>query len=244
MKKSHSEHLVFGLHSVRHVLQHAPTQVLELWLLQDRHDERLNAVLDSARTHGIAIQMVPKKTLDKLAEGGNHQGVVLRSRVLPQVPLEQLLPSLDTPRLLLLDGVQDPHNLGACLRTANAAGVHAVIAPKDRACGLSPTVRKVACGAVDHTPFYSVTNLAQTMRWLRQQDVWLVGLDGDSSHSLYQARLTGALGLVLGAEGTGLRRLTRENCDELVHLPMLGQVESLNVSVATGISLYEVVRQA
>jgi 23S rRNA (guanosine2251-2'-O)-methyltransferase len=186
--------------------------------------------------------------LERIAGEGRHQGVVARlkgSGTWDERDLDELLHGLeDAPFLLILDGVQDPRNLGACLRGADAAGVHAVIVPRDRSAGLSPTVSKVACGAVERVPLVRVTNLARTLKRLREQHgVWLVGTSGDAEQSLYALDLRGPLGIVMGAEGEGMRRLTREACDHLVHLPMRGGVESLNVSVASGICLYEALRQ-
>jgi len=236
---------VFGLHAVRHALAKDFSQVLEIWVQAGRHDAKLQVLLTQAQAQGLAIQEVPKKTLDKLTQNGHHQGIVLRCKAVDQsISLEEHFASLtEPPFLLVLDGVQDPHNLGACLRTADAAGIQAVIVPKRRACSLSPTVHKVASGAAETVPLIEVTNLASTLRWLQEQGVWLVGTDRQAPTSLFAASLTGALALVLGAEGVGLRRLTREICDVVVHLPMWGQVESLNVAVATGICLYEAVRQ-
>jgi 23S rRNA (guanosine2251-2'-O)-methyltransferase len=184
--------------------------------------------------------------LDGMAGNGRHQGVLARvvDTPIPYLDINDVLESLDEPPfLLVLDGVEDPHNLGACLRVADAMGVHAVIAPKDRAAGLNATVRKVACGAAESVPFIAVTNLARTLRELKEAGIWLVGAAAEAEGDLFSVKLSGPLALVLGAEGTGLRRLTAETCDELVHIPMFGSVESLNVSVASGICLYEVRRQ-
>lgn len=238
---------LFGLHAVQAALR-AGEPVRLLWLLESRHDARLQAVRDLAASRGIAIRTASRAELDQQAQGGRHQGVVAElageSRQLP-TDLDTLLAGLgeESPFLLVLDGVQDPHNLGACLRSANAAGVHAVIAPKDRAAGLTPTARKVASGAAEYTPFITVTNLARTLRQLQDAGVWVVGAAGEAEQSLYAADLRGPLALVLGAEGAGLRRLTREHCDLLVRLPMAGEVESLNVSVAAGVCLFEARRQ-
>lgn len=238
---------IYGFHAVQQVLTTDISRVYELWVQESRHDAKLQTILTLAQQQGIAIHTVPKKTLDKLTQVANHQGIVIRCRthLLATPPtLEGYLATLTTPPfLLVLDEVQDPHNLGACLRTADAAGIQAVVVPKNRACGLSSTVRKVASGAADSVPLILVTNLATTLRWLQEQGVWLVGADSHSQVSLFETRLTGPLALVLGSEGTGLRRLTREICDVLVHIPMLGTVASLNVSVAAGICLYEAVRQ-
>lgn len=233
--------LVWGLHAVREALVRAPERVLELWFLGGRHDERMEAVLALARQQGIAAQAVRRDTLDGMADGGAHQGVVARlaaAAPLDEQDLEALLDDLAGPPLLLvLDGVQDPHNLGACLRTADAAGVHAVIIPRDRAAGLTPAARKAAAGAAETVPLVRVVNLARCLRALKQRGIWLVGAEA-GAESAFAADLTGPLALVMGGEGGGLRRLTRESCDLLVSLPMKGSVASLNVSVAAGALLY------
>ncbi|GFE90877.1 23S rRNA (guanosine(2251)-2'-O)-methyltransferase RlmB [Steroidobacter agaridevorans] len=238
---------IFGLHAVRTLLQQRPERAALLILQKGRDDARIAEVLKLAQAKGIKIEMRDGKELDRIAGDERHQGACLQIRsvgVLGEGALDDLLDSLTAPPLLLvLDGVQDPHNLGACLRTADAAGVAAVIVPKDRAAGLSATVRKVASGAAETVPLIQVTNLARTLRWLKEREIWIVGTDDQAPHSLYASKLTGPLAVVLGAEGTGLRRLTRENCDALVSIPMRGVVESLNVSVATGVLLYEAVRQ-
>ncbi len=233
---------IFGLHAVRHVFKNDFSRIIEMWVQQGLHSAKLEALLKQAQQQGIAIQSVPKKTLDNLSDKGHHQGILIRCKA-PQIQssLEDIISSSKTPFLLVLDEVQDPHNLGACLRTADAAGIDAVIVPKNQACQLTGTVRQVACGAT--VPFISVTNLARTLRWLQEQGVWLVGTEAESESTLFETNLTGSLAFVLGAEGRGLRRLTRETCDLLVRIPMSGTVESLNVSVATGVCLYEAVRQ-
>lgn len=238
---------VFGLHAVQTLLKSAPQRVHELLVLQGRHDHRLQKVLQVAQQHEIPVRRVSRKELDKLVEG-NHQGVVVFSEpgdVYDEAFLERLLNQTEaTPFLLVLDGVTDPHNLGACLRSAEAAGVQAVIVPKDRSVGLNATVCKVACGAAEVLPLVAVTNLSRVLATLQQRGVWTVGAAGEAQHSVYQVDLKGPLALVMGAEGKGLRRLTREHCDSLVNIPMLGTaVSSLNVSVATGICLFEAVRQ-
>ena len=240
-------HTVYGLHAVQAALEHEPERVRVVWLEQGRQDRRARAIEEAARIAGARLERVPREVLERRAAGARHQGVVAEVRDAPardETELPALLAGLaEPPFLLILDGVQDPHNLGACLRTADAAGVHAVIAPKDRACGLTGTVRKVAAGAVETVPFFAVTNLARTLRALKEAGIWLVGTDVDAETDLFAADLTGPLALVLGAEGRGLRRLTREACDTLIALPMRGHVQSLNVSVATGICLYEALRQ-
>lgn len=241
------ESLVFGLHAVRTALQRFPDRVSHVILQKSREDQRVKELLSLAHAAGTRIEWRSSDELDKLAGGERHQGVCAQMRVtgpLGEGALDELLDQLTgAPLLLVLDGVQDPHNLGACLRTADAAGVNAVIVPRDRAAGLSPTVRKVASGAAETVPLIQVTNLARTLRWLKERDFWLVGADGDAEQDMYDADLKGRTALVMGAEGQGLRRLTREACDLLVRIPMLGVIESLNVSVATGVLLFEAVRQ-
>ncbi|MDH5445237.1 MAG: 23S rRNA (guanosine(2251)-2'-O)-methyltransferase RlmB [Gammaproteobacteria bacterium] len=242
-----SKQLIYGLHAVQALLDKEPESVSVIWIDKSRHDKRLQTVLGLAKMAGIKIQKLERKMLDELSGHQQHQGVVAESSVSgvwDEARLMSLLESLDEPPfLLILDGVTDPHNLGACLRSANGAGIHAVIAPKDKACSLTGTVRKVASGAAESTPLVQVTNLARTLGKLKEQGIWLVGTTGNASQSLYETDLKGPLGIVMGAEGQGMRRLTTEACDFLVKLPMLGQVESLNVSVTTGICLYEAVRQ-
>ena len=241
------EALVFGLHSVRTLLQQRPERASKLLLQKGRDDARVNEIAQLARAASIKVEYRDVAELDRLASGDRHQGACLQMRpaaVLGEGALDELLDPLTVPPLLLvLDGVQDPHNLGACLRTADAAGAHAVIVPRDRAAGLSPTVRKVASGAAETMPLIQVVNLARTLRWLKERNIWLIGTDDQAPKSLYETDLRGPMALVLGAEGPGLRRLTRESCDALVSIPMLGTVESLNVSVATGVVMYEALRQ-
>ncbi len=241
--------LIFGLHAVEAAIKSEPAQVEQLWCDHQRKDRRIQDLACLAEKRGIRPQWVEKEALKKLLPEGRHQGVVAQVKsaaaVRNETFLEQLLTELEVPPfLLVLDGVQDPHNLGACLRSADAAAVHAVIAPRDRACGLTPTVRKVASGAAETVPFVQVTNLSRTLKSLQQAGVWVVGTALEhQAVSVYEANLTGPLALVMGAEGAGMRRLTRETCDQLVYLPMLGTVQSLNVSVATGICLFEARRQ-
>ena len=242
------ESLIFGLHAVEAALKREADKIDQLLCDSQRKDKRLRELVALAEKQGIGAQWVTREELDRLVPGGRHQGVVARvsaAMARNETYLEELLTALEGPAfLLVLDGVTDPHNLGACLRSADAAGVHAVIAPKDRACGLTPVVRKVASGAAESVPFIQVTNLARTLRTLRDAGVWVIGTAlEEASKPLYSIRLDGPLALVLGAEGKGMRRLTRENCDELVFIPMAGTVQSLNVSVATGICLFEALRQ-
>jgi 23S rRNA (guanosine2251-2'-O)-methyltransferase len=237
---------IFGLHAVSALLDKEPEKIKRLLVLKGRKDQRLESLLVVARKNGVSIENLERHQLDK-KESGNHQGVIAECDALSEMEegdLESLLQSLkEKPFLLVLDGVTDPHNLGACLRSADAAGVHAVIAPKDKSAPLNGVARKVACGAAEHVPYIKVTNLARTLRWLQQYGIWLVGAAGETDKTIYQADFNGSLALVMGAEGKGLRRLTKEHCDELVKIPMLGAVSSLNVSVATGVCLFEAVRQ-
>jgi 23S rRNA (guanosine2251-2'-O)-methyltransferase len=241
------EHLIFGMHAVQSALQHEPDTIKQIWMEHARRDKRAQTITQLARQHAIPLLRVERLELDQMAEGGRHQGIVAEARLQPalnEAGLRALLARLETPAfLLILDGVQDPHNLGACLRTADAAGVHAVIVPRDKACGLTSTVRKVASGAAEAVPFVQVTNLVRTIKELQQAGIWIIGTDLDTTESLFACDLSGPLALVMGAEGKGLRRLTREACDSLVKLPMHGTVQSLNVSVSAGICLYEALRQ-
>ena len=239
---------IYGLHTVQALLENAPERVLELQALSTREDARLNPIVQMARQLGLTVAFRDRSALDQLAEGGRHQGVVARVR--ERQPgddndLADLLDGLTEPALLLiLDAVTDPHNLGACLRTAEAAGVHAVVAPRDKAAGLTPVVRKVACGAAELVPFMQVTNLARTLKQLKEQGVWVVGTSlEDGAKPFFDTDLKAPVAIVMGAEGSGLRRLTAELCDHLAYIPMAGQIESLNVSVATGVALFEAVRQ-
>jgi 23S rRNA (guanosine2251-2'-O)-methyltransferase len=238
---------VGGIHSVRTALKFGGEGVRELWLERSRRDHRLRQVADLARAAGVAVRQVERAEIERAAAGINHQGVlawVLTPAPRAEQDLDAILEAAaGPPLLLLLDGVQDPHNLGACLRTADAFGVHAVLAPKDNAVGLTPVVCKVASGAAQTVPYVQVTNLARAMENLKDRGVWLVGTAGAAESTLFGIDLCGPLGLVMGGEGQGLRRLTRERCDLLAHIPMLGAVESLNVSVAAGVCLYEALRQ-
>ncbi|HSD59305.1 MAG TPA: 23S rRNA (guanosine(2251)-2'-O)-methyltransferase RlmB [Burkholderiales bacterium] len=240
-----SERMIYGFHAVTARLRQDAGAVREIYFDATRHDPRMRALLDLAQAKRVRVMESDAARLDGIARGGRHQGVAARVEAASRAAdLDDLLDALQEPALLLvLDGVQDPHNLGACLRTADAFGVHAVIAPKDRACGINATVEKVACGAADTVPFFPVTNLARSLREIKERGIWTVGAAGEAERDLYAARLTGPLAWVLGAEGEGLRRLTRETCDELVTIPMHGTVESVNVSVAAGICLFESRRQ-
>ncbi|HDY99823.1 MAG TPA: 23S rRNA (guanosine(2251)-2'-O)-methyltransferase RlmB [Pseudomonas sabulinigri] len=237
---------VFGVHAVQALLERSPKRVRRLLLPAGRLNERQQALLDLAVTAVITTQRVTGEELDKLADGV-HQGVVAEvtpSQLWSEEMLTHLLDRLDSvPLLLVLDGVTDPHNLGACLRSADAAGVQAVIVPRDRSASLSPVVRKVACGAAETVPLVAVTNLARTLKQLQQRGLWLVGTAGEAEQFIYDVDLKVPSVIVMGAEGAGMRRLTRENCDYLARLPMAGAVSSLNVSVAAGVCLFEAVRQ-
>jgi len=237
---------VFGVHAVEALLRYHPRRVKQLWLAESRNDPRVKALVELAGQARIAIGNKDRRELDEWAEGV-HQGVVAEvspSQVWGEAMLEELLERREgVPLLLVLDGVTDPHNLGACLRTADAAGALAVIVPKDKSATLNATVRKVACGAAEVIPLVAVTNLARTLEKLKERGLWLVGTAGEAEQELYQQDLSGPLVLVMGAEGKGMRRLTRDLCDFLVKLPMAGSVSSLNVSVATGICLFEALRQ-
>jgi 23S rRNA (guanosine2251-2'-O)-methyltransferase len=239
--------IVYGLHAVRAVLTRRPEDVLRLSVAAGRDDARMRELRQLAESRGLKPRPAAAAALDQETGGAAHQGVMAEVR--PSAPLDEnslldLLTSLATPALVLvLDGVSDPHNLGACLRTADAAGATAVVAPRDRAAGLTPVVRKVAAGAAETVPFAQVTNLARSLRDLKAAGLWIAGTAGDGKRELYAADLAGPLAFVMGSEGKGLRRLTREGCDFTVHLPMLGSVASLNVSVAAGIALYEALRQ-
>ena len=238
---------VYGLHAVNAVLERAPERVLELWIAQPRMVARLVELRDRAQHAGVRVQSVGGETLAKLVGEVAHQGAVAAVRPLKGWDEHDLLEALqrltEDPLLLILDGITDPHNLGACLRTADAAGVHAVLMPKDRAATVDGVVRKVAAGAAEFVPVASVTNLARTIDMLKERGIWVVGTDAEAEQSLYAADLKRPLALVLGGEGDGMRRLTRERCDFLVRIPLAGHVESLNVSVAAGIALFEARRQ-
>jgi 23S rRNA (guanosine2251-2'-O)-methyltransferase len=234
-----------GFHAVTGRLRQKAGTISEIYVDAGRNDGRARDLKKMAEKAGVRVIPVDGKRLDGMAGGARHQGVVAQAQPLdmPQF-IEDVLEGLEEPPLLLiLDGVQDPHNLGACLRVADGAGAHAVIAPKDRSVGLTTAAIKVASGAAETVPYIVVTNLARTMRDLKDRNIWLVGTDDEAPKSLYEEKLDGAIGLVMGAEGEGLRRLTRENCDLLVSIPMRGSVESLNVSVASGVCLYEARRR-
>lgn len=238
---------LFGIHAVQAALEYSPQKIRHVWTDEQRQDARLKQLLTELQNLGVTAETADRKKLDRMAAGKNHQGIVAAVE-LPAMhgeeALKQAVRNLTEPAfLLVLDQVQDPHNLGACLRTADAVGVHGIIVTKDNAVGITPTVCKVASGAAETVPIYQVTNLARVLRWLQEQQIWIMGAAGEASQTLYQQRLDMPLAVVMGAEGSGMRHLTRQHCDFLVKIPMTGHVESLNVSVAAGILLYEVFRQ-
>ena len=237
--------VIYGFHAVTSRLRSAPDGVREIYFDAARKDVRGADLLELAKTRNVRVMNVDTRRLDGMTGNASHQGVAASvAAVKLATHIDDVLEALTEPALLLiLDGITDPHNLGACLRVADAMGVHAVIAPKDRAVGLNATVSKVASGAAETVPYIPVTNLARTMRDLKEREIWITGMDEHGATDLFAAQLDGARALVLGAEGEGMRRLTRENCDELVRIPMLGSVESLNVSVSAGICLAETRRQ-
>ena len=241
-----TNYYIYGLHTLQAVLDRSPERVLSVSVVEGKHDGRVTQLLQEVERHGITLQRVNEKQLSKQLGEVTHQGVMAQVRpqhVGDDQDLLQAIAQASAPMLLILDGVQDPHNLGACLRSADAAGAHGVVVPRDRACGLNATVSKVASGAAEILPFYQVTNLARTLRELQATNMYCIGLAGEATTSLYDCDLRGPLALVMGAEGTGLRRLTRETCDVLAKLPMYGSVESLNVSVTVGVALFVAVRQ-
>jgi len=237
--------VVVGFHAVLARLRAEPAAVLEIFLDETRQDARARDLAAAAERSGVRLMRVPAKRLDGFYGGGRHQGVVARIEVRrADANLDDVLDAVAAPPLLLvLDGVTDPHNLGACLRVANAAGAHAVVAPRDRSAGVTPVVSKIASGAAESTPYVMVTNLARALDEIKERNIWVVGADERAGPDLYAANLPEAIAWVLGAEGEGMRRLTRERCDLLVRIPMQGQVESLNVSVAAGVCLFESVRR-
>jgi 23S rRNA (guanosine2251-2'-O)-methyltransferase len=240
-----SPKVLFGFHAVGVRLKTAPKSIIEVYVDPTRRDARMRQFLDRANEAGARVIEADGMRLAKLAGSHGHQGVAARVEALPVAhSLDDLLDGIEGPPLLLvLDGVTDPHNLGACLRVADGAGAHAVIAPKDHAAGINATVAKVASGAAETMPYFMVTNLARTLGELKERSIWCIGAADDAPKTVYQADLKGPVALVLGAEGEGMRQLTRKTCDELVSIPMRGAVESLNVSVASGVCLYEALRQ-
>lgn len=236
----------YGIHAIQSLLKSAPKKIVELYLAEGRQDQRMQKVVSAAQKQGIPIKHVDKKTLDSMSDG-KHQGVfayVMPGKKLDEAALYEMVQNLDSePLILVLDGVTDPHNLGACMRSADASGVDAVVIPKDNSASLNDVARKVACGAAETVPLIPVTNLARCLKKLQELGLWVYGAAGEAEQTIYEATLSGPRVVVMGAEGDGMRRLTRETCDELVKIPMQGSVSSLNVSVATGVVLFEVLRQ-
>jgi 23S rRNA (guanosine2251-2'-O)-methyltransferase len=239
--------VLFGFHAVGVRVKTAPQSIIEIYFDPTRRDARMRQFIERATEAGVRLIEADGPRLAKLSGGHGHQGVAARVSEIKQVhSLDELLEGIEkveAPLILVLDGVTDPHNLGACLRVADGAGAHAVIAPKDHAVGINATVAKVASGAAETVPYFMVTNLARTLNELKERNIWIIGTSDDAPKTLYQVDLKGATALVLGAEGDGMRQLTRKTCDELISIPMCGGVESLNVSVASGVCLYEARRQ-
>jgi len=242
-----SGELLFGIHSIDAALTHDPKNILELYFETNSDNPRVKELSERARELGLKPHSRDRAALDRMTGGARHQGAVARYQAPPpraEAELYALVEKAGKDALLLvLDGVTDPHNLGACLRSAEGAGVTAVVVPKDKAAGITPTVRRASSGAADRVAFFAVTNLARTLKALKEKGVWLVGLEGEAEQDFYKLDLTGPLAIVMGSEGEGMRRLTAESCDFRARIPMKGDVESLNVSVATGITLFEALRQ-
>jgi 23S rRNA (guanosine2251-2'-O)-methyltransferase len=238
---------LFGIHAVQAALEFSPQKIQRAWIDGQRQDARLKQVIDELAAIGIVPEKIDRKKMDRMADGKNHQGIVAAVELPAMRSEEQLKEDVEalttTPFYLVLDQVQDPHNLGACLRTADAVGVQGIIVTKDNAASITPTVCKVASGAAETVPVYQVTNLARTLRWLKEQNIWIMGAAGEAEQTVFEMQLNMPLAIVMGAEGSGMRHLTRQHCDFLVKIPMAGQVESLNVSVAAGVLMYETFRQ-
>lgn len=238
---------VYGLHAVITLLERSPEQIMDLWLLNTRTDKRMQKVLNLAHAQQIPVRQTDKGLMNQKTDEAQHQGVIAWRKPRQNVTEKHLPEILDNlsgrALILILDGITDPHNLGACLRTADAAGAQLVLAPKDQSAPLNATVAKVACGAAEVVPYIQVTNLARTMKELQERGIWIIGTAGEAEQSIYQQDLSSDVAIVMGAEGSGMRRLTREKCDFLANLPMAGEVSSVNVSVASGICLFEAVRQ-
>ena len=239
-----SAELIYGLHAVESAIRHHPENMLQLWVQQGRHDKRMQQIIKLAKNNGLSVQAISAEKIRKKCADARHQGVVAEVRAVQgaRMALEDCF-ELETCLLLILDEVQDPHNIGACLRSADAAGVDAVIVSKNRSPALNPVIRKVASGGAETVPYIQVSNLARAIEQLRDHGIWVVGTSGDADTRLYELQVGKRCALVMGSEGKGMRRLTRESCDQLISIPMRGQVESLNVSVATGICLFEMRRQ-
>ncbi len=241
-KKSHE--IIYGIHAVESAIRNQPENVLQVFVQQGRNDNRIKNILSIAKNSGVSVQSISNDKLKEKCPKARHQGVVaeIRFNKSSNISLEDILEK-ESLLLLVLDEVQDPHNIGACLRTADAAGVDAVIVSKNRSPALTPVMRNVASGAAETVPYIMVSNLARALEKIKQSNVWVMGTSGDANQTIYETRASQRLALVMGSEGKGMRRLTREACDELISIPMLGSVESLNISVATAVCLYEIRRQ-
>lgn len=242
-----SNHLIYGIHAVEAAIRKQPENVLQVFVQKGRNDKRINSIISLAKNSGISLQVISNDRLKEKCPGARHQGVVAESRQSSDRPLslDDILQK-DSLLLLILDEVQDPHNIGACLRTADATGVDAVIVSKNRSPALTPVIRNVASGAAETVPYIMVSNIVRTLEKIREHNVWVIGTTGDTEHSIYDScrsiKAGQSLAIVMGSEGKGMRRLTRESCDERVSIPMQGSVESLNISVATAVCLYEIRR--
>lgn len=238
---------LFGIHAVQAALDYSPQNIRQAWIDNQRQDARLKQLIDALLALGIRPEKTERKKLERMADGKNHQGIVVAVELPAMRSEDQLKQDVEALSenafYLILDQVQDPHNLGACLRTADAVGAHGIIVTKDNAAGITPTVCKVASGAAETVPVYQVTNLARVLRWMKEQNIWIMGTAGEAEQTIYDMKLDMSLAIVMGTEGSGMRHLTRQHCDFLVKIPMVGQVESLNVSVAAGVLMYEVYRQ-
>ncbi|MGP1956335.1 MAG: 23S rRNA (guanosine(2251)-2'-O)-methyltransferase RlmB [Arsenophonus sp. NC-PE1-MAG3] len=238
--------IIYGIHAVQALLERNPSCLKQVYILKERKDKRLLPIINQLKKFGIIIQLVNRQWMDRQTENAVHQGIFIQiksGRQYQESDLDIIISQVQSPFLLILDGITDPHNLGACLRNAEAAGVDAVIVPKNKSAQLNAIAKKVACGAAENIPLIRVTNLARILRQLQKQHIWIIGTACDANHTLYESKLTGAIAFLMGAEDKGMRRLTREHCNELISIPMAGIVSSLNVSVTTGICLFEAVRQ-
>ncbi|MGP1923567.1 MAG: 23S rRNA (guanosine(2251)-2'-O)-methyltransferase RlmB [Arsenophonus sp. NEOnobi-MAG3] len=238
--------IIYGIHAVQALLERDPSRLKQVFILKGCKDKRLFPIIQQLKKLGIIIQLANRQWMDRQTKNAVHQGIFTQvkfGREYQESDLDIIISQVQLPFLLILDGITDPHNLGACLRSAEAAGINVVIVPKDKSAQLNAIAKKVACGAAESMPLIRVTNLVRTLRQLQQHHIWIVGTAGDANHTLYESKLIGAIALVMGAEDEGMRRLTREHCNELISIPMAGMVSSLNVSVATGVCLFEAVRQ-
>ena len=238
--------MIYGIHAVQALPERAPERFQEVFILKGREDKRLMPLIHALEAQGVVIQLANRQYLDEKSEGAVHQGIIARvkpGRQYQENDLPDLIAELDNPFFLILDGVTDPHNLGSIIRTADAAGAHGVVIPKNRSVSLNSVVAKVSAGAIEHMPVARVTNIAQTLELLKKEGLWIAGTALEAEQYCFESDLTGPLGIVIGSEGEGMSRLVREHCDFLVKIPMLGKTESLNASVAAGVLLYEAVRQ-